>query len=223
MAIIELKNVTETYEAGERVTPIEHINLSIEKGDFLAVSGESGIGKSTLLTVAGGLLRPTAGEVLIDGRDYWKMSDQEQTQIRNQKIGYLFQSIQLVQALTVEENLKLVSDISGKKVTKKEMQEILTRFGLEEKKDSLPHQLSGGQKRRVMLAVTSVRDPEVILADEPTNDLDAGWTKVVMETFKKWTEQGKTVILVTHDQKLWEQADCTYIIEDRKLKTVETK
>ncbi len=151
------------------------------------------------------------------------MSDQEQTQIRNQKIGYLFQSIQLVQALTVEENLKLVSDISGSKVAKKEMQEILTRFGLEEKKDSLPHQLSGGQKRRVMLAVTCVRDPEVILADEPTNDLDAGWTNVVMETFKKWTEQGKAVILVTHDQKLWEQADCTYIIEERKLKAVETK
>lgn len=220
MAIIELKNVTETYEAGERVTPIENISLSIEKGDFLAISGESGIGKSTLLTVAGGLLRPTAGEVLIDGRDYWKMSDQEQTQIRNQKIGYLFQSIQLVQALTVEENLKLVSDISGRKVTKKEMEEILARFGLEEKKDSLPHQLSGGQKRRVMLAVTCVRGPEVILADEPTNDLDEGWTKVVVDTFKKWTEQGKAVVLVTHDQKLWKQADCAYIIEDHKLKTI---
>lgn len=220
MAIIELKNVTETYEAGEHVTPIEDINLSINKGDYLAISGESGIGKSTLLTVAGGLLRPTKGKVLIDGRDYWQMSDQEQTQIRNQKIGYLFQSVQLVQALSVEENLELAAKISKKKVSKKEIRKMLAQFGLEEKKDSLPHQLSGGQKRRVMLAVTYVRDPEVILADEPTNDLDDGWTKVVMDTFAKWAEQGKAVVLVTHDQKLWTQAARTYVIEDRKLNNI---
>lgn len=217
MNVIELKNISKTYTLGEKVTPIEKTDFCLKKGEFAAVSGESGIGKSTLLMIIGGLLKPSDGKVQIDGQDYWKLKDKEQSEIRKKKIGYLFQSIQVIQALTVEENIRFAASISKQKIKKNDVLLVLERFGLKEKKDSLPCRLSGGQKRRLMIAITYVRDPEIILADEPTNDLDEKWIEIIMQTFEEWLAKKKTLVLVTHNKELWEKAENKYIIQDKVL------
>lgn len=217
MNVIELKNISKTYTLGEKVTPIEKTDFCLKKGEFAAVSGESGIGKSTLLMLIGGLLKPSEGKVQIGGQDYWKLKDKEQAGIRNKKIGYLFQSIQVIQAFTVEENIKFAASISKRKITKDDVLEVLERFGLKEKKNSLPCRLSGGQKRRLMIAITYVRDPEIILADEPTNDLDEKWIEIVMQTFEEWLKKRKSLVLVTHNKELWEKAESRYVIQDKVL------
>lgn len=215
--LCEMCNVSKTYYVGEQVTPIHNLNLKIHKGQFISVTGDSGIGKSTLLMLAGGMVTPTEGSVLFEDQDYWKMKDSERTCLRREKIGFLFQSIQLVQALTIKENLELVWKMTGNRGNKEKIDYVLEDLGLQEKRDSLPYQLSGGQKRRAAMAVVYIKNPSLILADEPTNDLDKHWSEKIMSIFKNWVSEGKTVVMVTHNSLLARQADKCYEIRNKIL------
>ncbi len=219
MTLCELVKVTKTYAAGETISPIQGLDLVIPEGTFVSIQGESGIGKSTLLMMLGGLMKPTSGTILFRNNPIGELTDDQLTEWRGKYVGYLFQHIQLVQALTVEENILLAKRFSrnGHKKDPLNIEALLDRLGLAEKRDSLPCQLSGGQRRRVMIAVTWVRNPELILADEPTNDLDDFWAEKVMDIFAEWVDSGKAVVLATHHGKWANKAMKKYKIQNRVL------
>lgn len=218
--MIEIENITKTFTTGELVTPIENISLKVEEGTIMTISGESGTGKSTLLMIIGGLLKPTEGRVIIEGKDFWKESDEEISRIRSKIFGYLFQSSVMIKALTIGENIQFASEVAGNKIEMKEIKDLLENLGIEDKINSLPHTLSGGQRRRAMLAVNYGRNPKVIIADEPTNDLDSFWKDKILEVFQDWKREGKSIVLASHDPEVERLGDIRYIIEDNKLKRV---
>ncbi|MCR4963825.1 MAG: ABC transporter ATP-binding protein [Firmicutes bacterium] len=216
--LCRLQNVTKAYED---ITPIEDLDLSVEEQDYISVSGESGAGKSTLLLLAGGMLTPSRGEIFFDGRPYSAMNDNQISVMRSAHIGYISQSIQLLQALTVEENIRFAQQVcrrSGFANTNPAgVEEILARLGLTEKRDHLPRYLSGGQKRRAMIAVTWARNPRLYLLDEPTNDLDEYWAEQVMELCTDLHASGKALILVTHNPQYAQRAEKRYRLQGGKL------
>ena len=171
MEICKLEHIHKDYRMGEIVTPLKDVSLTVEPGDFIAVEGPSGIGKSTLLYVMGTLLQSDEGSYTFGGKDVSAMSDKEKSALRAKKIGFLFQDSTMIQALTLRENLLFTQGVGGKKDAKK-VDDLLYRFGLEDRADFFPHQLSGGQRRRAMAARSLIHEPELILADEPTNDLE---------------------------------------------------
>jgi len=206
MEICRLENVKKTYEAGEDVTPIEQVSLTVNSGDFLCIEGPSGIGKSTLLYIMGGLLDATSGNVYIDGRNINQMSDKELTDTRRDKVGFIFQDSNLIQALTLEENLLFAKNLVNKKKDYSQIEHFLTHLGLWERRNFLPGEVSGGQRRRAMVACAMIKDPLLILADEPTNDLDEHWAKVVLNLLSEAVNSGKSVVLVTHNTHWAEKA-----------------
>lgn len=216
--MLELQNITKTFTTGEPVTPIKNINLEIEKGKITTISGESGTGKSTLLMIIGGLLKPTEGKVLVRDKDIWSLNDEEISNLRSKTYGYLFQSSVMIKALTIAENIEFAAKVAGKDISKKEVEELLNNIGIKDKKNSLPHTLSGGQRRRAMLAINHARDPEIIIADEPTNDLDKHWKEKTLKFFKQWRDMGKTIILASHDPEVEALGEIKYKIVDSELK-----
>ncbi|MBQ3405327.1 MAG: ABC transporter ATP-binding protein [Oscillospiraceae bacterium] len=216
--LCELKNITKQY--GE-ICPINELDFSIDSGDYISVSGESGAGKSTLLFLIGGMLTPTGGDIIFNGQAYSGMSDNEISSVRAGQIGYVSQNIQLMQALTIEENIAFARKVSvSTRATSADLEDtdyIIDYLGLNEKRDELPCHLSGGQKRRAMLAVTWARDPQLYLLDEPTNDLDNYWSERVMELFDKLNAEGKTILLVTHNEKYASRAKKRYELAKGKL------
>lgn len=220
MELIRLENVTKTYDKGEPVTPIQNLNMVVETGSFIIISGESGIGKSTLLMMIGALIAPTSGDIFYKGDSLNKMSEAEKSRLRGDHIGYIFQQPQFVQALTVEENLKLAAKTSDQDLTPAKAMDLL---GLSNCRNNLPHQLSGGQKRRLAFAIAFLRDPEILLADEPTNDLDEAWSEKIIQLLKERTADSRTVIMVTHSKKWDDLADLHYIIENGDLVSYDQK
>lgn len=216
--MLELQNITKTFTTGEPVTPIKNINLEIEKGKITTISGESGTGKSTLLMIIGGLLKPTEGKVLVRDKDIWSLNDEEISNLRSKTYGYLFQSSVMIKALTIAENIEFAAKVAGKDISKKEVEELLNNIGIKDKKNSLPHTLSGGQRRRAMLAINHARDPEIIIADEPTNDLDKHWKEKTLKFFKQWRDMGKTIILASHDPEVEALGEVKYKIVESELK-----
>lgn len=216
--MLELQNITKTFTTGEAVAPIKNIDLKIEKGKITTISGESGTGKSTLLMIIGGLLKPTEGKVLLQGKDLWSLNDQEISKLRSKTYGYLFQSSVMIKALTIAENIEFAAKVAGKDISKKEIEELLDNIGIKDKKNSLPHTLSGGQRRRAMLAINYARNPEIIIADEPTNDLDKYWKEKTLDFFKEWRDMGKTIILASHDPEVEALGEIKYKIIDSELK-----
>ena len=216
MSLCTLRGVGKTYDRGEKVSPLKALDLSVDRGDFISIQGESGIGKTTLLMIMGGLLRPTEGSVFYDDRDSRGMSEHALTSWRGAHIGFLFQNIQMVSALTIEENIVLSRRLGGKKRAMEgfDTEHLLARFGLAEKRNCLPHQLSGGQRRRAMIVATLARKPELLLADEPTNDLDKDWGGQVMDLFGEWAACGGAVVLVTHHQEYAEKAKIGYKMQN---------
>lgn len=206
MEICRLENVKKTYEAGEEVTPIEQVSLSVNSGDFLCIEGPSGIGKSTLLYIMGGLLDASSGNIFIDGNNINAINDKELTDIRRDKIGFIFQDNNLIQALTIEENLTFVQAMGGKKKDYDKVKYLLTRLGLWERRNFLSSEVSGGQRRRAMVACALIKDPLLILADEPTNDLDEYWANEVLNLLSEAVDNGKSVVLVTHNTHWAEKA-----------------
>jgi len=200
MEICKLEHIHKDYRMGEVVTPLKDISLTVNEGEFIAVEGPSGIGKSTLLYVMGTLLKPDEGAYTFEGKDVTAFTDSQNSEFRAKKIGFLFQDSTMIQALTLRENLIFTQGVCGKK-DPKQVDELLYRFGLEDRADFFPHQLSGGQRRRAMAARALIHNPKLILADEPTNDLDEHWSEEIIRILKEQTEKGTAVVMVTHNSR----------------------
>lgn len=217
MEICLLENISKTYESDDKVTPLIQVSLSVDSGDFICIEGPSGIGKSTLLYIIGGLLKASSGNVFIDGKCINDMKDNDLTNLRRNKIGFLFQDANLIQALTIEENLIFVQRMCKRKYEPNKVKDILTCLGLLQKRNCLPSELSGGQRRRAMIACTLIKDPLLILADEPTNDLDDYWAEEIFKILKEYVNLGKAVILVTHNEKWAQKAQQRFVLSEGRL------
>lgn len=200
MEICKLEHIHKDYRMGEIVTPLKDISLTVNTGDFIAVEGPSGIGKSTLLYVMGTLLKADDGTYTFEGKDVSTFNDSQKSEFRAKKIGFLFQDSTMIQALTLRENLIFTQSVGGKKDLK-QVDELLYQFGLEDRADFFPHQLSGGQRRRAMAARALIHNPALILADEPTNDLDEHWSEEIIRILKEQTLKGTAVVMVTHNSR----------------------
>ena len=219
---IHLSNVTKTYSLGNNpVRALDRLNLSLFRGEFIAVTGKSGCGKSTLINIIGGLDSPDRGEVLIDGDDLTRMDDRRLTLFRRNRIGIIFQFFNLLPILTVEENIALPHLLMGNSnPPAAKMDRLLREMGLQERRRHKPHELSGGEMQRVALFRALINDPEIILADEPTGNLDSVSGKQVLEILRQvHKDQGKTILLVTHSQEGTMVADRTLRMQDGKLLT----
>lgn len=216
MAILETKDLKKIYKSGtNEVKALNGVNLAIQKGEFVSVVGTSGSGKSTLLHMLGGLDRPTEGTVTVDGLEIFGLKDEELTIFRRRKIGFIFQAYNLMPVLNVYKNIVLPLELDGKKTDEEYINEIIDILGLTQKKKAFPNQLSGGQQQRVAIARALAAAPAIILADEPTGNLDSktgidvlGLLKVTGERF------GQTIVMITHDEKIAQTADRIIRIED---------
>lgn len=219
--VIELNKVDKTYRTGKLTVPVLHsIDVTIHKGEMVAIMGPSGSGKSTLMNIVGLLDRPTGGELKIDGQAInLSMSDRALAKIRGQKIGFVFQSFNLLPRLSALENVILPATYqkhSGRAIKERALQ-LLKQVGLEERVSHKPNELSGGEKQRVAIARSLINDPEVILADEPTGNLDSKSGKEVLSILHELQKLGKTVILITHDPKIADACERTIQILDGKI------
>jgi len=218
MVIVETEGLTKVYGKGETaVTALENINLRLERGEFAAVMGPSGCGKSTLLHLLGGLDRPTSGRVILNGEDLTRLPDEKLTAIRRQKMGFVFQFFNLIPVLTAVENVALPMLLDGvkKSTAQDRAEEWLRRVGLEERGHHHPDQLSGGQQQRVAIARALVSEPDLILADEPTGNLDSRASDEVAAWLRKIVDEyGRTILMVTHDPRIAAYADRIIFLKD---------
>jgi putative ABC transport system ATP-binding protein len=218
--LLELKHIFKTYQNGDEDVPIlKDVSLSIEKGEYLAIMGPSGSGKSTLMNIIGCLDKPTSGEFTLDGKDMLALTDNELSEIRAHKIGFVFQSFQLLKGETAIQNVMLPLSFAGVKrnLRRDIAHKALERVGLAERVNFLPTQLSGGQKQRVAIARALVNNPDIILADEPTGALDQKSGKSVMELFEQLNREGVTIILITHDENVGKRANRLLHIVDGEI------
>jgi putative ABC transport system ATP-binding protein len=219
--VIRLKRVSKIYDMGEtKVNALQNFEIAIKEGEFVAIMGPSGSGKSTCMNMVGSLDTPTHGEIYLDGNNISTLHESDLAQIRGKKIGFIFQSFNLIPNLTTKGNVMLPMMFQGvDEVERNERAEkYLKLVGLEERMDHYPNQLSGGQQQRVAIARALANDPEVILADEPTGNLDSKTGEIVMEFLDKLHKEGKTIIMVTHDAELAEEhAEVIYWLKDGKL------
>ncbi len=219
--ILELKNITKTYATGtNQFTALDNVSLKIHQGEFISITGPSGSGKSTLMHIIGLLDNPTSGEVLLNGRDISKLKEHQLAQIRNVTLGFVFQQFNLLAKTSSLENVSLpllYSDIPKKDRQKMGM-DLLIKVGLQDKFNNTPAQLSGGQQQRVAIARALVNNPKIILADEPTGNLDSKSGAEVMQFFHQLNQkEGRTIVFVTHDMDLAKQANRTIIIKDGQI------
>lgn len=219
MVILQAKDLRKVYGSGEsEVTALDGVNLSVEKGEFAAIVGTSGSGKSTLLHLLGGLDVPTSGSVIMDMKQLEQLSDDELTIFRRRKIGFIFQQFNLIPMLNVWENIILPLKLDNKRVDQRYIQEIIEILGLEKKCDSLPGQLSGGQQQRISIARAMAIKPSVILADEPTGNLDSKTSQDVLGILKVTSERYcQTIVMITHNEEIAQMADRIVRIEDGKI------
>ena len=219
MVILQAKDLRKVYGSGEsEVTALDGVNLSVEKGEFAAIVGTSGSGTSTLLHLLGGLDVPTSGSVIMDMKQLEQLSDDELTIFRRRKIGFIFQQFNLIPMLNVWENIILPLKLDNKRVDQRYIQEIIEILGLEKKCDSLPGQLSGGQQQRVSIARAMAIKPSVILADEPTGNLDSKTSQDVLGILKVTSERYcQTIVMITHNEEIAQMADRIVRIEDGKI------
>ncbi len=219
MGILKTKNLKKYYGSGDTtVKALDGVNLSVSDGEFVAVVGTSGSGKSTLLHMLGGLDRPTGGTVEVEGRDIFSLKDDALTIFRRRKIGFVFQSYNLVPVLNVYENIVLPIELDGNKIDKKHIDNIIETLGLSEKTDSLPNQLSGGQQQRVAIARALASKPAIILADEPTGNLDSKTSLDVMGLLKITGERfSQTIVMITHNEEIAQTANRIIRIEDGRI------
>ena len=219
MTLIEVKNLNKIYGSGEaEVKALKNINLNIEQGEFVAIVGQSGSGKSTLLHLIGGGDISSSGEVIIDGKNIYKLKEKDLSILRRRKLGFIFQFFNLIPVLTAQENIEMPVLLDNEKIDKKYMNELLRILGLEERKNNYPSQLSGGQQQRVSIGRALANKPSIILADEPTGNLDSKNSKEVLELLKYCAKKyNQTLILITHDINIAKSADRVITIEDGEI------
>ena len=219
MLVLKAENLRKIYGKGEnQVKALDGVELSVEKGEFVAVVGTSGSGKSTLLHMLGGLDRPTSGKVYVDGKDIFSLKEEELTIFRRRKIGFVFQSYNLVPVLNVYENISLPIELDGKRADRKFIDSILKTLGLEEKVRSLPGQLSGGQQQRVAIARALASKPAILLCDERAGNLDSRTSQDVLSLLKVSSQKyTQTIVMITHNEEIAQLADRTIRIEDGRI------
>ena len=220
MKVLRTEDLRKYYGAGENlVKALDGVDLEVERGEFLAIVGTSGSGKSTLLHMLGGLDHPTSGKVYVDDKDISKLKEDVLCVFRRRKIGFVFQSYNLVPVLNVYENIVLPIELDGNKVDKEYVQKVTTTLGLEKKLESLPNQLSGGQQQRVAIARALAAKPSILLADEPTGNLDSHTSQDVLGLLKvTGAKFGQTIVMITHDEEIAQMADRIIRIEDGKIR-----
>jgi putative ABC transport system ATP-binding protein len=219
--IIWARELIKVYSSGElEVTALRGVDISIKRGEVVAIIGPSGCGKTTLLNIFGALDSPTAGRIYVDGKDLKKMNEKQLATFRREKIGFIFQNFNLINTLTARENIELpmrINGVAGSKI-KERTEDLLGAIGLIDRADHRPDQLSGGEQQRIAFAVALANDPEIILADEPTGELDTETGKEIMTIFRELSKQmGKTEIIVTHDSRVSAMADRTLKIIDGNI------
>ena len=219
MSILETKDLRKIYGSGDtEVRALDGVNLSVENGEFVAIVGTSGSGKSTLLHMLGGLDRPTNGSVTVDGKNIFELKDEALTIFRRRKIGFVFQSYNLVPVLNVYENIVLPIELDGAKADKDFVQEIVETLGLSERLSALPGQLSGGQQQRIAIARALASAPAIILADEPTGNLDSRTSQDVLSLLKVTSRKFvQTIVMITHNEEIAQMADRILRIEDGRI------
>lgn len=217
--ILETIDLVKTYGDGDhQIKAIDHTSITVEHGEFVAVVGRSGSGKSTLLHMLGGLDRPDSGQVIIGGQDLFSLKDEQLAVFRRRKIGFIFQDFNLIPALNVWENIVLPIGLDGKRVNKDYVLDIIQSIGMEDRLKALPSTLSGGQKQRTAIARALASRPAIILADEPTGNLDSHTEMEVVAMLKSCVAKyGQTLVMITHDETIAQMADRTLVIEDGKV------
>ena len=219
MEILKVQNLTKKYgKKDTEVVALDNVSFSVEKGVFIAIVGASGSGKSTLLHLMGGVDKPTSGKVFINDKDIYQLSKDDLAIFRRREIGIIYQFYNLIPILNVKENILLPCNLDGKKVEEKHLQEIIELLGLSNREEHLPNQLSGGQQQRVAIGRAIINNPSIILADEPTGNLDSKSSKEIIELLKKSNKKyNQTILLITHDMSIAEQADRIIKIQDGKI------
>ena len=221
MTILETQGLTKIYGSGETaVHALRGVDLAVENGEFVAIVGTSGSGKSTLLHMLGGLDRPTAGKVLVDGQDIFALKDEALTIFRRRRVGFVFQSYNLVPMLSVYENIVLPIQLDGAKVDEDYVSEVIRTLGLSDRLHSLPNQLSGGQQQRVAIARALATKPAIVLADEPTGNLDSKTSQDVLGLMKVTSQRfGQTMVMITHNEEIAQLAGRVVRVEDGRVVT----
>ncbi len=219
MEILKVENLVKTYGKGEtKINAVDDISFTINKGEFVAIVGASGSGKSTLLHLIGGVDRPTSGKVYIDGKDIYALNNDNLAIFRRRQIGLIYQFYNLIPILNVEENITLPCDLDGCEIDKKRLQEMLKTLGLENRRTHLPNQLSGGQQQRVSIGRAMINNPAIMLADEPTGNLDSKASEETIALLKLSNKKfNQTVIIITHDLEIAKEAERVITIEDGKI------
>lgn len=219
MEILRVENLCKTYGKGENeVKAVNNISFSVEKGEFVAIVGVSGSGKSTLLHLLGGVDRPTSGKVYIDGQDIYQLNDDNLAIFRRRQVGLIYQFYNLIPILNVEENICLPRNLDGKEVSKEKLDNLLKTLNLENRRKHLPNQLSGGQQQRVSIGRAIINEPAIMLADEPTGNLDSKASEEIISLLRLSNKKYKqTLIVITHDEKIALEADRIITIDDGRI------
>lgn len=219
MEILKVENLTKVYGKGvNKVVALDDVSFTVNKGEFVAIVGASGSGKSTLLHLIGGVDRPTSGKVFIEGKDIYKFNNDELAIFRRRQVGLIYQFYNLIPILNVEENIVLPLELDKRKIDTKELNELIKTLGLESRKKHLPNELSGGQQQRTSIGRALVTHPAIILADEPTGNLDSKTSDEIVELLKMSNKKyNQTIIMITHNLELAEIADRIITIEDGKI------
>ncbi len=219
MEILRVENLTKIYGKGNtKVVALDNVSFSVEKGEFVAIVGASGSGKSTLLHLIGGVDKPTSGHVFIDGKDIFKFSDDELAIFRRRQVGLIYQFYNLIPILNIEENITLPLDLDNRKVDKKYLDDLIKLLGLEHRRRHLPNELSGGEQQRTSIGRALITNPAIVLADEPTGNLDSKASDEIVDLLKKSNREYKqTIIMITHNLDIAKCADRIIQIEDGKI------
>lgn len=219
MEILRVEDLTKIYGKGStEVVALDHLSFSVQKGEFVAIVGASGSGKSTLLHLLGGVDRPTSGKVFIDGKDIYEFDDDKLAIFRRRQVGLIYQFYNLIPILNVEENITLPLSLDNREVNQNKLEELLKTLGLTKRRNHLPNQLSGGQQQRTSIGRALITNPTIVLADEPTGNLDSKASDEIVELLKKsnW-DYNQTIIMITHDMEIAKYADRIIKLEDGKI------
>ena len=219
MEILKVQNLTKVYGKGEnKVVALDNVSLSVEKGEFVAIVGASGSGKSTLLHLIGGVDKPTSGKVFLAGEDIYNFNDEKLAIFRRRQVGLVYQFYNLIPILNVEENITLPLELDGRKVDEEELNNLITILGLKNRRKHLPNELSGGQQQRTSIGRALITRPTIILADEPTGNLDSKASEEIIELLKKMNKDyNQTIIMITHNMEIAKYANRIIKIEDGKI------
>ena len=201
MSLLEVKDLSRVYHQGDsEIYAVNHLNFTVEQGEMVAIVGQSGSGKTTLLNLLGAIDRPSSGQVLLEGQDIHSLSDKKSAQLRRRKIGYIYQDFKLLPILTAQQNILVPASLDGRKVPTQQVRALADRLGISNRLNHLPSQMSGGQQQRTAIARTLINRPSILLADEPTGNLDKASALEILELLLKLNHEGNTILLVTHEE-----------------------